>query len=257
MKITEERKAQLLKIKNNLDSLSASIQKIIDGETSMTEFAKEFNIGYTYLSYAIDKDIPFIIRRLGVLSTSDIRQLILDSKSPAENLIQNVLYTENIILGVEDEERVLELVRTKLPEKESKIIIYHFGLEDGCSKSLSETAKKFNLNSSEMVRYYRDNALRRLRQPNNLYLLLPEYDLNFISLNEHPNMKNASSIINIKLEDTCLSNMVINKLKRFGFITVGDVAKLTLKELQNIRNIGRRSYREIIEMLAKYGIVLD
>lgn len=47
-----------------------------------------------------------------------------------------------------------------------------------------------------------------------------------------------------------------NCLKRAGKNTVGDVAKLTEKELMSIRNFGKRSFDEVVTALAEYGITL-
>mgnify|MGYP002524346644 CR=1 FL=1 len=47
-----------------------------------------------------------------------------------------------------------------------------------------------------------------------------------------------------------------NGLRRAGINTIGDLEKMTTKELLGIRNLGKRSYDEIVSMLRLYNIGL-
>jgi RNA polymerase primary sigma factor len=55
-------------------------------------------------------------------------------------------------------------VVSKLPEKEREVIRMRYGLEGGCSQTLLEVGRRFNI-SRERVRQIEARALRRLRHP--------------------------------------------------------------------------------------------
>lgn len=66
---------------------------------------------------------------------------------------------------------------------------------------------------------------------------------------------------NLKVEDyeiryLCISTYTRNAICRRGFLTLGDVARLTYDELCSIRCIGPETAKEVIAMLSKYGLSL-
>lgn len=65
------------------------------------------------------------------------------------------------------------------------------------------------------------------------------------------------SIRNMDLVELGLSCRSFNMLKRSGVNTIGDIEKLTSKQLMNVRNFGKHSYDEVIGILKKYGITLQ
>jgi len=63
----------------------------------------------------------------------------------------------------------------------------------------------------------------------------------------------------IRAMDVCeleLSSRSFNSLKHSGLNTVGDIEKLTAKQLMRVRNLGRQSYNEVITKLEALGIRL-
>ncbi len=63
----------------------------------------------------------------------------------------------------------------------------------------------------------------------------------------------------VRAMDVCeleLSSRSFNSLKRSGLNTVGDIEKLTAKQLMRVRNLGRQSYDEVITKLEALGIKL-
>ena len=61
---------------------------------------------------------------------------------------------------------------------------------------------------------------------------------------------------NIPIEDL-LHPVTVKHLKLVGIKNVGDITERTEKELMSIRNLGKKSFIEIISCLKKLGIVLD
>ena len=60
----------------------------------------------------------------------------------------------------------------------------------------------------------------------------------------------------IQISSLDLSVRSYNCLKRADFVTLEDLSKITMDELINIKNLGRKSVDEIIDKLAEYEIVL-
>ena len=58
----------------------------------------------------------------------------------------------------------LEEVLGTLTEREQKVLILRFGLEDGRSRTLEEVGKEFNV-TRERIRQIEAKALRKLRHP--------------------------------------------------------------------------------------------
>ena len=59
-----------------------------------------------------------------------------------------------------------------------------------------------------------------------------------------------------EIDDLSLSVRSENALRRAGINTIADLEKMTTKELLGIRNLGKRSYDEIVSMLRLYNIGL-
>ena len=67
----------------------------------------------------------------------------------------------------------------------------------------------------------------------------------------------SSSLPDLKIEDLDLSVRSYNCLKKAGITTLKELAKLTAKDLMNIKNFGRNSMVEVSEKLDSYGIKVN
>lgn len=61
----------------------------------------------------------------------------------------------------------------------------------------------------------------------------------------------------ILIEELDLSVRAYNCLRRGGITTVGDLMKLTAADLYNIRNMNRRTTKEVLDRLISMGIHLE
>ena len=66
-------------------------------------------------------------------------------------------------------EKVNEVLET-LTEREKRVILLRFGIEDGCPCTLEEVGMEFNV-TRERVRQIEAKALRKLRHPTRSYWL--------------------------------------------------------------------------------------
>lgn len=134
--------------------------------------------------------------------------------------------------------------------------------------TLTGVGEKLGVNS-ERVRQIEAKALRRLRHPSRAGKMIAVNRVQFKELErrngylkaEIAQMKKtnctAAEILSIGLEDMDLSVRAFNCLKRGGLNCVGDIASLSAPELIKVRNLGRKSFEEVINKLAEFGITLS
>lgn len=167
-------------------------------------------------------------------------------------------------------------------------VIYAIGtLSDRTSKMLlmryaqympySAIAKEFNI-TQERVRQIVMKGLRQLRHPSRMIFIelgvrgamiqakkeaadkardraVVEY-LATLKLEEleKGTAKGQKNIYATRLDDLCLSARAYNCLRRCGNETVGDVMRLEADELRRVRNLGTKSYCEIIRVFEDIGV---
>lgn len=278
--ITEKRKEQLKEMQNQLMELNDSIQKIIDGELSMVQFAKKHGTTPQELNTVMNQGTPALLRKFKIANEDDILQLLRDSMSPAERLINAILNSayEPIILDIAEEEILIDIMKKALTEREYTVISNRFGFDDNNPKSLNEIAD-INTTTPESIRRIEIKALKKLRQPKWLKSFIPNYELRIQAIREHEAIINAdikltkqeeeiknsklaknnkaiNELLNMELYELKLSVRAYNCLRRGGFTTIGDLAKATIYDLMKVRNLGRKSLEEVINKLKEYGITI-
>lgn len=68
------------------------------------------------------------------------------------------------------------------------------------------------------------------------------------------NEKQEAGLSDMKIEDLDLSVRSYNGLKRAGIITVGEICQKTEASMMNIKNLGKKSLKEIKEKLNDLGL---
>ena len=96
--------------------------------------------------------------------------------------------------------------------------------------------KAIEANDIQMMRAYRDVLNDKLAELNS------END--------------PGDVNNVALEDLELSMRSYNCLKRWGIKTLGDLTKMTEYDLMKVRNLGRKSYNEVVGRMHDYGVGL-
>lgn len=79
--------------------------------------------------------------------------------------------------------------------------------------------------------------------------------LKHLDAKEAENVFSPSSL-DIKLEDSSLSVRAKNCLKSVDIRTIGDLLTWSRTDILKIRNIGKRTFNEIVDFLAAYGLQL-
>lgn len=273
--IRNERKEELIKLKKQLDILSDSIQDIIDGKTSMKEFADTNLITSQVMNTYIHNGLYPLLRGVRVLNDREIQNLLLDSMSPSERLIRVMLdVNEVVILDIEDDEKFMEILKEYLSDNELNIINYRYGFTEGRPMTLEKTANLFGI-SRIRVGQIEASALRKLRKTKCIKKLLPNYDLKIKELldiesvsrlnDELDALVEASKetndhnpLFSIEIKEMNLTTRAYNALYRNGIRTVGDLTKLSIEDIMRLRNCGKVSAMEIVNALEnKYGIKMQ
>lgn len=166
-----------------------------------------------------------------------------------------------------------------LTEREEDVIKLRF--KEGLT--LRETGQKQNV-TQERVRQIEAKAIRKLRHPTRKKLMIAAplselYELqekyNLLS-REHEllvkameliqgkvttpqsieKMANAAVWMQTELEDLDLSVRTYNCLKRANKNTLRDLVEMRPGDLQKVRNLGRKSFDEVVNTLKRYGLSL-
>ncbi len=69
-------------------------------------------------------------------------------------------------------------------------------------------------------------------------------------------MAGKSDVLERPIEDLELNVRPANCMKRAGIVTIGDLIKKTDEEVKNLRNLGSKSFDEIVDKLAERGLSL-
>lgn len=173
------------------------------------------------------------------------------------NLIENIFGSEIDFELAEDFDGTLEYVLHNLTERERKVIKMRFEENltyEKCGKAFGVTR--------ERIRQVEVKALRKLRHPSRATMIkygIRKYidrQVNGITEFYEARLrgKEPPQLENMSIENMDLSVRSYNCLKRAGIVTVKDLIKLEPNELASIRNLGRRSYDEIVAKIEKYGL---
>ncbi len=169
-----------------------------------------------------------------------------------------------------DVEGSLEYVLTTLPERERNAVIMYYKDKMTCA-----AIAKINNVTTERARQIISRALHKLRHQTRIQYItkgvsgiIEEQKTKFLR-DELSEIKaliadcdaipttDARRKRSTPLEHLDLSVRSYNCLYRAGIRTLGAIADLSPEKLADIRNIGRRSYCEIVDTLAKCGYPTD
>ena len=148
-----------------------------------------------------------------------------------------------------------------LKKREKNIVLAH--LKE--YKTFSAIGKEYNITGGRVGQIYK-RAIRRIKNPARSRFLSDltgqlEHDSAIEKAAKEARLQavaiNKAALEAITLEDLNLTVRNHNCLSRAGVKTLADIAVLTLKELGNIRNLGRKGYLEVLDACKKHGVVLD
>ena len=169
----------------------------------------------------------------------------------------------------------LEFLLTKLviTDKEEKVIrLYYI---DG--KTLEEIGKEFGF-TRERIRQINEKAIKKLKLFKKYFyggkwclmeeLAKEEYQKYLETQKSYWKYESAKQYIlqyesgvflpirEQKIENLDLSMRSYNCLKRAGIRTIGDLLNFTYNDLFKIRNLGRKSLKEVLDKIHDLGLVL-
>ena len=198
---------------------------------------------------------------------NNYRRLLTD----ALGMDGNFEITELIIMGADK-------AMSELTDREEKIMRYYYGLNnDMYAHTLEETGAEFGV-TRERIRQILAKASRKLRNPSrfkyirfassdNIFQLLFDACAKIEALEKRcdvlqerikilsDNDDDASEIIyEMPIAELDLSVRTYNCLLRAGKHTVGDLINMNSEELIGVRNLGKKHYIEIAEIMnANFG----
>ena len=196
----------------------------------------------------------------------------LDFKEYPENLIK-ALGFENIFDIFQNFEKYYEVIKTKLTDREEKVVDCIFRQH----MTLGETGKEFGV-TRERIRQVQIRALKKIKRYR-YYFEVGEYAdkkelakqdyqkyleknkkewkyeeaKEFVKNYETEHKEEIAMKAQIGIEYLDLSVRSYNCLRRAGIRYLSDLLSKSIEDLMKIRNMGRKSLKEIIDKLEENG----
>lgn len=201
----------------------------------------------TLIPYDIDSTVNYILHETGL--------------TKREIGILCVRYKEG--LNLEDTAKIFGVTRERIRQIEHKALrklrhpkrarLLKYGLEARKAlDTLRETREK-RVTSQYVKDIYKQvmdavdendiNALKNIQSQISTYLAV------------NRELTKQEELENISLDELELSVRSYNCLKRRGIHNLYELSQLTPDDLMHTRNLGRRSYEEVVERAAKFGII--
>lgn len=281
--ISEESKNSLFKVKSNLEFMLKCIDKVLYENESLTECAKRLNITPQELNKQIKTEFSTLIKNR-FENTENIGTLLKGIEPCSSKLLRDVYDLSSPFeeLPEYDEDKLYDIILPQvLTEREYRIICYYYGTPDNeKTYTQKEIGEMFNV-SAERIRVNIVHSLRKLRRMSiakQIFDLPTEHSLEN-RLKEQVNQeyekilqdytemksleektKSMKESLNLKTEEHIIPitnlNMSIsayNRLKRANILSLNELARMSNTDISKIRNLGRRGYEEIMQLLIKYG----
>ena len=141
----------------------------------------------------------------------------------------------------------LPTLLSELSDKEEKVVIERYGLISGSPKTLEEVAKMFSV-KREDIRQIEVKAIKKFRHPARQKLLF-----------DCPTPKKEQ--VTVIKDDTLLSDLDLSVrtssvLKREGVVTVADLKKISFNDFKNMKNLGKKSLKELLGFISEHVEIL-
>lgn len=246
---------------------------------SFDEVCKEFNLTNGKLSYRIKKkEIPYYKLREGkgsayLFRRSEIKvhdDLILEWEGTSMNFLIKHKFIKKIL------QTFFECNTIEITKKRDVQIFKDYIFS---SLTKQEVAKKYNLTTegvSQKVRWILNVIPGIIQREANRYVeLCTKYNLavsklkviddenkelrkllNLAEREESEEVNKVYKILSIPLIDLDLSVRCTNGLKQVGIDTLGDLIKYKEKDLFKIKNLGKKSINEILDLVKEKGLVM-
>lgn len=142
------------------------------------------------------------------------------------------------------------VLRSLMP-REERVLRMKLGVGEKSEQTLEQIGQQFGV-SKNRIQQIEAKAIRKLRHPSRSRLLKP-----FL---EGASSSNQSwvftSILDKPIDELEMSARAANCLKYMGVKTIGDLVHKTETEMLKVRNFGRKSLKEVKDILAGMGLRL-
>lgn len=237
-------------------------------EFSLTVKFKQFNDGILKIE---ENDGETINLSYFIIYSLDKWDIYNDEVEKVEAYFTDLLEDEQEIEPYENSSDILDYDETEelntrlitIEDMELSVRSYNC-LKRAGIMTLGDLTDK-TLDQMQKVRNLGRRSLREIIEKMNdydvtLFGLDDDFDLDEIYANSNniPNSDETEEINkrSITIEDMELSVRSYYRLKRAGILTLGDLMDKTLDQMQRVRNLGRKSLKEVINKMNDYGVTL-
>lgn len=290
----QEQKDLINRMIDTLDKVKEALVKMRDEDLSMTEVIKDSGLDYaTFRRVVFDsrwdaQNSNFILHE----KREDFKKKF-STEIPTLHWTEDLFCTvtairrnpESVAKMPKDVRETVEKAVSTLSKREQEVVLGIY--KENMSKA--EIAKSLEL-TLERVRQIESNALRKLRNPHRLSYLVygNDFYMDQKELHEHfaedyaiferneeinlldkiirerkeflkrTNPTNYKQMLkNMNIVELDLGVRAYNCLTRRGIGTISELCSLTHEELRNIRNMGQKTYEEVLDIMEKHGLHLS
>lgn len=159
--------------------------------------------------------------------------------------IENTKEFIKIVYQIEDVPEVaienIYKALNELTSREERMIRLKFGLDDGIKRTYNAIGNEFGITGSRIQQIIL-KGIKKLRHPK-------RRDIVFDVI---PKELNGKYYNGTQLKDVGLSIRTYNCLSRAGINTTTDLCNCSFNDLIHIKNLGRKSYKEILEFMKNH-----
>lgn len=161
-----------------LEGMTELLRKISRKEITQKQAADQLGITPQNFSGEIKNSFSNYIKKNKILTEDLLVTCLEEIETPCEKIAKDIFgITEHkklVIIDTENQDLFLQRMEEILSEREMGVMRLRYGIDTGKQMSLQEVGKQFGVNQ-ERIRQILAKSLRKLRNPANCRLLLPNY----------------------------------------------------------------------------------
>lgn len=266
-----ERREILIQSQKRLKRLLQITQDLLDDKISQRQAAKELGVSYSTINQSLTNGITNTVYQLPIFESNQLKQFLLDSFGPYTKLAYDVLNipkdSDQIFIISQKMVDVLKAgINKYLTPKSRDIIQTYYGLNDKPKQTLEQIAQTYE-ESRANIHAFKQRAIKRLRKPDILNVLLDNYPVHIeskaktkghIQKTTLPDKfaKPDKPIKDYTLDDLHPSNRLRNALIDNHVTTLKDILSHSEQDYLNMPGIGHGSLNELRTKLAAIKLTL-
>ncbi len=210
--LSTDQKETLLKLKEMADNVSNTLSELIDGNINKADASNKLGIMPQEFSRNVACNFVYYYRYPQLLSQATADEIQMMLESPYDKLLRDIFNIQDnprFLIDYELSEKLYDVMQQALNEQELRVLISRYGLPvndtEAKPQKFHEIAASEHV-SKERVRKVVINALRKLRNPEYINQLLPNYNVSINERNKQTALSHQSEKLNAQIAELITNN---------------------------------------------------